>query len=903
MSAAEELKPCGCCETLQEAHAHHNPPGQAQLTYRLGKHSSFKRRMITELPRRQIPDGEHAAARPLAALTTRADDDAAIALLDTWAAAAHVLTFYQERIANEGFLRTSAERLSVLELARAIGYELNPGVAASTHLAFTVDDSPGAPQQAVIPAGTQIQSLPSKKGELPQTFETTGGFTAQAQWNELLPLAARPQSSLASRKNLHLAGGRAPVMAGDLLLVVESGVHSLRRVSEVKVDREHDQTQVVFSDGSDPPEQAPVCAAEGAPDLAGLAFNAANIQAQVLDRSWSESSLQSFLKINGWDVAELLDYVNHRSLTGTGQVMAFRERAGLFGNTAPLHAGLPNELKSAFQDWDNGAGWEIWKDNVLNAYYTDADIYLDRVVSDLAEGSWVVLRTTTGSSLICRLGGAVESSIAGFAMSGKVTALDLQNSAGVALGNNSSAKPAGFVVRKTSVLLKSEALEIAPLPVSDDLPAGAVEMTLAGMVLGLQAGQPVALQGERADTPGVTHSEILTLLNVTHCGGHTTLKFTAGLSHSYRRSTLSINANVVPATHGETVADEILGSGDGAQAHQTFRLKKAPLTHIPASTPTGAQSTLSVQVNQVQWKQVSSLYGLGKNEHAYILRRDGQGSTRITFGDGKKGARLPTGQGNIMATYRTGIGAAGNLSPGSLTLMKTRPFGAKSVTNPVKASGADDPEALDDARASAPLTVLALERIVSLRDYEDFARAFAGVGKARAAALWNGEKQVVHVTIAGADGGSVPEASALFVNLLAAMKDSRNPLEEVSLGSFQLLTFDLVARLLIDPAYAWENVQGAIVALLLDAYAFHQRAFGQPVTAAGVVSTIHRAAGVKAVDLEALHLTVDGSSSPAPASVLPARLARPEGASGVIQPAELILINENGITLTEMETL
>jgi hypothetical protein len=106
MSAAEELKPCGCCETLQEAHAHHNPPGQAQLIYRLGKHSSFKRRMITQLPRRQIPDGEHAAARPLAALTTRADDDAAIALLDAWATAAHVLAFYQERIANEGFLRT-----------------------------------------------------------------------------------------------------------------------------------------------------------------------------------------------------------------------------------------------------------------------------------------------------------------------------------------------------------------------------------------------------------------------------------------------------------------------------------------------------------------------------------------------------------------------------------------------------------------------------------------------------------------------------------------------------------------------------------------------------------------------------------------------------------------------------
>ncbi len=36
------------------------------------------------------------------------------------AALADVLTFYQERIANEGYLRTATERRSILELAREI---------------------------------------------------------------------------------------------------------------------------------------------------------------------------------------------------------------------------------------------------------------------------------------------------------------------------------------------------------------------------------------------------------------------------------------------------------------------------------------------------------------------------------------------------------------------------------------------------------------------------------------------------------------------------------------------------------------------------------------------------------------------------------------------------------------
>ena len=87
---------------------------------------------------------EDAGERPLADLATRASDDPSIALLDAAAVVADVLTFYQERIANDGFLRTAIERRSVLEMARAIGYELNPGVAATAYLTFTVEDAEGA---------------------------------------------------------------------------------------------------------------------------------------------------------------------------------------------------------------------------------------------------------------------------------------------------------------------------------------------------------------------------------------------------------------------------------------------------------------------------------------------------------------------------------------------------------------------------------------------------------------------------------------------------------------------------------------------------------------------------------------------------------------------------------------
>ena len=63
----------------------------------------------------------------------------AIALLDAWATVADVLTFYQERIANESYLRTATERVSLVHLAALIGYRPRPGVAAGAFLAFTLE--------------------------------------------------------------------------------------------------------------------------------------------------------------------------------------------------------------------------------------------------------------------------------------------------------------------------------------------------------------------------------------------------------------------------------------------------------------------------------------------------------------------------------------------------------------------------------------------------------------------------------------------------------------------------------------------------------------------------------------------------------------------------------------------
>ena len=188
-------QPCGCCEGIEivtpESEA--NRPGLAALAYRVGTHATFFETMLARLSNfyLDIPSVDGSGTDriyPLKQLTTRDPGDPSIALLDAWAVVADVLTFYQERIANEGFLRTATERRSILELARLVGYKPRPGVASSVYLAFTVSNG----FKGDIPAGTRAQSIPGA-GETAQFFETSDKLPARDAWNNLKPRLTRPQ--------------------------------------------------------------------------------------------------------------------------------------------------------------------------------------------------------------------------------------------------------------------------------------------------------------------------------------------------------------------------------------------------------------------------------------------------------------------------------------------------------------------------------------------------------------------------------------------------------------------------------------------------------------------------------------------------------------------------------------
>ncbi|MBS0445358.1 MAG: putative baseplate assembly protein [Proteobacteria bacterium] len=983
MNSDTSLDDCNCCTGLADPPPVSNDPGLPALRYRVDTQPGFYARMLQSLPIAPAEPDEPDAPRPLAKLLTRSPDDPTVALVDAAACVADVLSFYQERIANEGFLRTATERRSVLELARAIGYELKPGVAASVYLSFTVEDAPGAPGVVTLAAGTAIQSIPPQ-GKLPQVFETGDDLVAHAEWNALVPRQLRPADMAiidvpgtgqqTTRKALVLLGpaGSFPaetpdlhtglvsaslyrldpglavdatvdaievgrvyftdattgIAVGDLLLFVAKRssdlVKLVMRAVAVTPETSLKRLRVDFEALPDPvtPLPPPIVAftvpyalkpvlSFAKPLISAVSFTGTSITTTVVNQAWRESDLQAMIGIQGWSSVALVQTIATQPsgppVAPEAGAFAFGAKVGFFGNNGPKWAILPNSTNTngtAYESgWDandaiSGGGTlsaprTVWTDSQGNAISPSA--YLERAVPGIARGSWTVFDAPEATAQVYGVFDAREASRADYGLSGRATALTLAGDD----GNVLTPKPTtNFPFRSTTAYVASRQLALADLPIDQPVAAGDTSIELDGMVLGLTIGQPIALVGERDDLPGVSAAEVALLQDIVHADGRSTLVLQQGLTYSYVRAGLVISANVVHATHGETV-NEMLGSGDASQANQSFVLKKPPTTFLSAPTASGVQSTLEVRVGGVRWDERPSLYDAAPNDLVYTTRIADDATMTVTFGDGTQGARLPTGSVNVAATYRSGIGPDGEVDAGTLTMLRAQPLGLRSVTNPIAASGAEGPEQLADARRNAPLTLLTFERVVSLLDYENYARAYPGIGKARGDVLWVDGASMVYLTVAGATGGA-PGSDAL-ANLQQSIAGASDPAQRFVAAAYVQRYFTLSAQLAVDPRYRFADVQAAVQAAVLSAFGFDARDLGQSVTAAEIMALVHTVPGVVAIDIvELLPYADDAQAVGASLDAVPAFGARYDTATKTQTPAELLLVNPAGVTLTEM---
>jgi hypothetical protein len=178
-------------------------------------------------------------------------------------------------------------------------------------------------------------------------------------------------------------------------------------------------------------------------------------------------------------------------------------------------------------------------------------------------------------------------------------------------------------------------------------------------------------------------------------------------------------------------------------------------------------------------------------------------------------------------------------------------LGIKEVINPLPSSGGTDKETLQQARQHAPLAVKALDRLVSVRDYEDFCRIYGGIGKAHAIELSNGRERLIHVTIAGVEDVPIDPGSDLFRNLRQTLHDFGDPFRKIQLAVRELLMIVIEAGVAIMPDYQWESVVTEVRGALLGHFSFENRELGQDVILSQVISVIQSVPGVLYVDVNA----------------------------------------------------
>jgi hypothetical protein len=384
---------------------------------------------------------------------------------------------------------------------------------------------------------------------------------------------------------------------------------------------------------------------------------------------------------------------------------------------------------------------------------------------------------------------------------------------------------------------------------------------------------------------------------------HTTLVLASALAYRYDRDTVTIYGNVVDATHGQRVG-EVLGDGVAARAYQSFTLAQSPLTYVSAATPSGTSSTLSVRVNDLEWHEVDQLGVMGPSLRRYVTREDESQKTTVTFGNGVYGARLPSGTDNVKAVYRYGLGKDGNVAAGAISQLATHPLGAKDVINPLPATGGGDPDRIEQIRENAPLAVTAFDRLVSVRDYADFARTFAGIGKAIAAQVSDGRAQLVHVTVAGADDIPIELTSDLYQNLVASLEAFGDPHQRLAVDVRRVKLIVMSASVGLLPDYAWEFVVPKIRAALLATFAFEVRALGQAAFLSEAVRAAQDVEGVAFVNVTIFDGIGEDTSAKQLAALGSTLTLRPyvraeqarvdrtadPGAPGRIVPAELVFL-------------
>ncbi len=713
------MNPCCPCDELKHPSKPEIPAGLATLPRQLAGFPEYRLALLRDIP-------THA---PLTSWRARQGNDLGIMLLEMWAYVLDILSFYDERIANETYLRTAIRQASLYKLVQLIGYRPRPALAATVVLAAIAEGK----QPVTLPPRTGFRS-DAFEDEPPQIFETEIEQTIHPFSNEW---------TLAEVRDL-FPNNNELLLELDTARLAEEQLVLLRWDTQLHASRVTRTETITALDGN------------------------------------------SYVKVD----LELTPTLSSTVELGNIDVLT------------PTLSASPSLFDSAS--------------------VTSTTIKLDAVYPELAEGDPVIIQR--GNNFRSRIVTSVD--LDNVEVSPEVnlppvipattvpaTRITLDSS----LPNGWDSTPSRLLVHfqmvKGGTLTREAKIR---LQASDFLPSG---IPIASIVEPLPESTPTAgqllLQDDNDNgllvDGGVTITDQSEGTATEQGKGTVTLEADPPTFDPALRTPVKVFGNLITASRGETVFDEVLGSGDAAQSFQSFTLKKKPLTYLnDPSAPNLRRSTLEVRVNGIKWTEVPSFFGANPQDEVYIVRQDDEQETTITFGDGITGARVPTGLNNVTAIYRVGAGAA-KPPAGAIAQLAKPVEGLRRVVSPVAPGGGKEGDRPQDIRINAPTTALVLGRAVSIQDFEALAREFGGVVNARAEWAWDQTQQraVVKVWFIS-DGGNIAQA---LQSSLIAQADPNTPLVATEATA---QPSKLVISLEIDPRANSQTVQEQVRQTLSD---------------------------------------------------------------------------------------
>ncbi len=856
-----------------------NRPALPRIAYRIGEYPDMVEAMLRHL------DGEVA----LSGWTHRGADDPGIALLEGVGIIGDILTFYQERYANEAFLRTSGWRESVAGLVRLLGYRLSPGLGGHATLAVELKEKAG---RVVVPAGYAFKA-DLEGAETAAEFQTDAELVA---WPHLSAFNLyRPRSYAPSivqgttQVEFFRAGGSTHI--DDLTAVdIKKGDRILLRpaapgwsTSATAAFNDQQSSQIVE-----------VKEVRQVHDRMILTFDTA------LDRTWPRPITAYRLGRTWRHFGHGLGPTYTEPIPATGEITGTRTRTtGYLRHIHRNHAcantemafDIPGRMIPLDQEvTDLAAGRRVAISLRAQKNGVIRDVLFVRQIARL-RASTITCGPQTGPSTLLTLSSPlitytqnpdIEADIRDYRIH-EITSprMRLRPVAGAGSGAIPSATDAlnFFGTRR-------EVRKLVDRPIALTRADGTVAQ--------------VTVISDKSDFTGGQGRRKMWPLSFDDLPEGFVLQ-----DFDEEAPRVTVHGNLVEASQGKAVARLPLGNGDARAAFQTFALPK-PVTHLlsPGADPAEVPE-LTVYVNDRAVDRVGSLYGQPGDRLVYILRQDNEGAFHVQFGDGLTGARLPTGKGNVTAAFRTGSGARGPLKAGTSPSAGARIEGVARLAIPAGVTGGADPETTGNARAAAPGRVQGLGRIVSLADYETELLAIPGVSRVRAAwDLMDGAPGVVlRVLLESgreAEMGAVEDAIYAFQRC----RGSNRFALRVEQAVLRQVYADL--RYAFDPALLEEDVAAAITRRLApmeapDAeadgvFALGARRIGGAEYASRIEGLVQAVPGVTWVRVEAL-----GLLPPTPAGTLPEEIdlpPAPRARHQVLAPGAAALLQLHGAHLT-----